>query len=142
MLADLYLSQGRTAKAKQLYQRALAIIEKALGSEPAFVADSLNMLAWLYRNQGQYSKAEPLFKRSLAIIEKGLDAEHPGAAMIQKNLSFILWAQGRQSKSSRRSNICNAPTRFVPIIYDLCWRMVLNRKNTTIWQPFRMIRMT
>ena len=49
-----------------LYERALAISEKALGPEHPDVATSLNNLALLYSNQGQYAKAEPLNERALA----------------------------------------------------------------------------
>jgi Tetratricopeptide repeat len=59
-LALLYYGQGQYAKAEPLYQRSLAIAEKALGPEHPEVATSLNNLAALYRAQGQYAKAEPL----------------------------------------------------------------------------------
>jgi tetratricopeptide (TPR) repeat protein len=62
------------------YQQALAIWEKALGSEHPQVAWSLEGLARIYSDQGQYTKAEPLFQRSLAIREKALGLEHPDVA--------------------------------------------------------------
>jgi Tetratricopeptide repeat len=46
----LYDNQGQYAKAEPLYQRPLAIREKALGPEHPDVAASLNNLAWLYHN--------------------------------------------------------------------------------------------
>ena len=58
------------AEAEPLYQRALAISEKALGPEHQQVATSLNGLALLYKNQGKYSDAKPLYERALAIREK------------------------------------------------------------------------
>ena len=48
-LAALYNAQGQYAKAEPLYQRSLAIREKALGPEHPDVANSLNNLAELYR---------------------------------------------------------------------------------------------
>ena len=48
-LAVLYKTEGRYAKAEPLYQRALAIREKALGPEHPDVATSLNNLAALYQ---------------------------------------------------------------------------------------------
>ncbi len=47
-LALLYGARGRYAEAEPLYQRALAISEKALGPEHPHVAASLNNLALLY----------------------------------------------------------------------------------------------
>ncbi len=75
-LAELYRAQGQYANAQPLYQRALAIREKALGPEHPDVAQSLNNLALLYYAQGQYANAEPLFNRALAIWEKALGPEH------------------------------------------------------------------
>jgi hypothetical protein len=43
-----------------LFQRALAIREKALGRDHPDVATSLNNLAALYDVQGRYADAEPL----------------------------------------------------------------------------------
>ena len=76
----LYYDQGRYADAETLYERALAIREKALGSEHPDVAQALNNLAVLYDAQGRYVDAEPLYKRGLAIREKVLGREHPSVA--------------------------------------------------------------
>ncbi len=45
-----------------LYQRSLAIDEKALGPEHPYVATDLNNLAGLYKDQGKYVEAEPLYQ--------------------------------------------------------------------------------
>ena len=105
-------SQGRYSEAIPLAQRALAIREKALGSDHPEVAQSLNNpaelyrvqvevvislnnLAELYRIQGRYADAEPLFKRSLAINEKALGPEHPNVATSLNNLAALYESQGR-----------------------------------------------
>ena len=79
-LAGLYQAQGKHAEAEALYERSLAILEKALGKDHPDVAASLNNLAFLYYSQGKYDEAEPLFKRSLAIAEKALGKDHPHVA--------------------------------------------------------------
>ena len=76
-LAGLYDTQGQYAQAEPLYQRSLAIREKALGPDHPDVAQSLNNLAGLYDTQGQYAQAEPLYQRSLAIWEKALGPGPP-----------------------------------------------------------------
>ena len=76
-LAVLYRNQGKYAEAEPLYQRSLAIWEKALGKDHPDVATSLNNLAVLYHNQGKYAEAEPLYQRSLAIKEKALGKTIP-----------------------------------------------------------------
>ena len=76
-LAGLYESQGKYGKAEPLYQRSLAIREKALGPDHPDTAQSLNNLANLVSEQGKYGQAEPLYQRSLAIFEKALGPDHP-----------------------------------------------------------------
>ena len=66
-LAGLYQSQGRSAEAEPLYQRALRTHEKALGPEHPSVGTSLNNLAGLYQSQGRNAEAEPLYRRALGI---------------------------------------------------------------------------
>jgi tetratricopeptide (TPR) repeat protein len=71
---------GHYHEAEPLYQRSLAIREKAFGPDHPDVATSLNNLALLYRAEGAYPKAEPLYQRSLAIREKALGLDHPDVA--------------------------------------------------------------
>jgi tetratricopeptide (TPR) repeat protein len=90
---------GRYADAVPLLERALAISEKALGSEHSDLAASLNNLAALYYNQAQYAKAERLFERILAISEKAPGSEHPDFAMSLNNLANIYCKQGKYAKA-------------------------------------------
>jgi tetratricopeptide (TPR) repeat protein len=98
--AGLYLyERGRYIDAEPLYQRALAIREKALGPEHPDVATSLNNLAMLYENQGQNAKTEPFYQRSLAIREKALGPEHPDVAISLNNLAALYRAQGQYANA-------------------------------------------
>ena len=72
-----------------LYERALAIREKALGPDHPDVAKSLNNLALLYRAQGAYERAGPLYERALAIREKALGPDHPHTKMARENLAAL-----------------------------------------------------
>src|SRR4029079_551496 len=92
---------GAYAKAEPLYERALAIREKALGQEHPDVAASLNNLAWLYHTKGDYVKAEPLYERALAIREKALGQEHPKVAQSLTNLAGLSLAQSNISRALR-----------------------------------------
>ena len=93
--AGLYF-HGRAAYAgaRPLYERALAISEKALGPEHPYTATSLNNLAVLLRDQGDLAGARPLFERALAIHEKALGPEHPDTAASLNNLAGLLRDQG------------------------------------------------
>jgi tetratricopeptide (TPR) repeat protein len=101
----LYANQGRYADADPLYQRSLAIREKALGPDHLAVAESLNNLAVLSFNQGRYADAEPLYQRSLAIWEKALGHDHPDVATALNNLAELYRGQGRYADPSRCTNV-------------------------------------
>jgi Tfp pilus assembly protein PilF len=95
-LAGRYLTERALfTEAEPLYQRSLAIWEKALGPEHRDVATGLNNLAELYRSQGKYAEAEPLYQRSLAIMEKALGPEHPAVATSLNNLALLYDNQGK-----------------------------------------------
>ncbi|MBE9118739.1 CHAT domain-containing protein, partial [Lusitaniella coriacea LEGE 07157] len=93
-LAGLYSDMGNYAAAEPLYQRSLAIYEKALGADHPHVAASLNGLAGLYQAMGNYAAAEPLYQRSLTIDEKALGADHPHVATSLNGLAGLYQAMG------------------------------------------------
>ena len=90
---------ARYAEAVPLYQRSLAIREKALGPEHPDTAQSLNNLAGLYYSQGKYAEAEPLHKRSLAIREKALGPEHSDTAQSLNDLALLYDLQGKYAEA-------------------------------------------
>jgi tetratricopeptide (TPR) repeat protein len=69
-LAGLYQTQGQYGKAEPLYQRAVAIREKALGPEHPDAATSLENYADLLRKMRRPVQAEPLEARAEAIRAK------------------------------------------------------------------------
>jgi tetratricopeptide (TPR) repeat protein len=70
VLALLYDGQRQYAKAEPLYQRALAIREKARGPEHPDMATCLENYAVLLRNMGRAEEAAPLDDRARAIRAK------------------------------------------------------------------------
>ncbi|AFY60595.1 CHAT domain-containing tetratricopeptide repeat protein [Synechococcus sp. PCC 6312] len=91
--------QGRYNEALPLYQRSLAIWEKALGPNHPNVATGLNNLGALYQAQGNYAQALPLYQRSLAIREKALGPDHPDVAYSLNNLAALYQAQGNYAQA-------------------------------------------
>lgn len=80
--------------AEPLYQRALAIQEKSMGSDHPDIATALSNLAALYDNQGKYFEAEPLYQRALVIREKSLGSGHPNTTATLGSLAALyekLW---------------------------------------------------
>jgi len=63
----MYKIQGQYAQAEPLYNRALAIREKALGPDHPAVFQSLNNLAALYRATKRDEEAETLEQRAARI---------------------------------------------------------------------------
>jgi tetratricopeptide (TPR) repeat protein len=94
-LALWLYNRGKHGEAEPLFERELAISEKAPGPEHALVANSFNSLAALYHAQGRFAEVEPLYQRSLAIFERALGPEHPDVATSLNNLAELYRAQGR-----------------------------------------------
>jgi tetratricopeptide (TPR) repeat protein len=91
--------RGRFSDAEPLYQRALAIWERALGRDHRRVATSLNNLALLYKDQGKYAQAEPLYQRALTIDRKALGPDHPELAAHLNNLAELYRARGKYAEA-------------------------------------------
>jgi CHAT domain-containing protein/Tfp pilus assembly protein PilF len=98
-LALMYHAKGDYAQTEPLYERALAIREKAFGPENPDVAESLNNLAALYHERGDHARAKPLYERALAIREKSLELEHPAVAESLNNLAALYDQRGDHAEA-------------------------------------------
>jgi tetratricopeptide (TPR) repeat protein len=97
-LAGLYRRQRQYDRAEPLYERALAIREKADSEHPE-VARTLNSLAALYRDTGQYLKAESLLERALRIWEKTRGPEQAEMAWVLHSFGSLYRIQGKYEKA-------------------------------------------
>ncbi len=70
ILADRYVAQGKFTEAEPLYERALAIKEKAPEAEVSDVATTLESYAAVLRKMNRQVEAEPMETRAKAIREK------------------------------------------------------------------------
>ena len=84
-------------EAQLMFERALAIRERFLGSEHVLTGVSLNNLALVVQDRGDLSAARPLLQRAVAINEKVLGAEHRDTAANIGNLAKLLLAEGDYS---------------------------------------------
>jgi tetratricopeptide (TPR) repeat protein len=80
---------GELASALPMYERTLAILEKALGSEHPEVAKTLGNLSRLHRSLGRPAEALALGERALALGEKALGPDHPGLVANLNNLANV-----------------------------------------------------
>jgi tetratricopeptide (TPR) repeat protein len=95
--AAYFYVRAAYAGARPLFERALAIREKALGPEHPDTATSLNNLALLLVTTSRLGEAEPLYRRALAIDEKSYGPDHPSVATDLNNLADLLHDTNRLS---------------------------------------------
>jgi tetratricopeptide (TPR) repeat protein len=98
-LALLYKIQARYAEAEPMYQRALGIVEKALGPEHPNLASILNNIAELDRTLGKYPEAEAFCQRALAIREAKLGPVHPELAQSLNSLAALYFDRGQTAQA-------------------------------------------
>lgn len=72
--------EGRDQQAEAIYIRALAVAEKAYGTEDVRLQEVLNALGWQQWRLQKIPEAEAQLTRALAITEKALPAEAPALA--------------------------------------------------------------
>jgi hypothetical protein len=98
--ASLLQAQGDLTAARPLFERALAIQEKALGPEHPYACVCPNNLSSVLRDQGDLAAARPLYERSLAICEKALGPEHRITVRVRSNYVRLLLAAGQRADAS------------------------------------------
>ncbi|KAF7174280.1 hypothetical protein CNMCM6106_008500 [Aspergillus hiratsukae] len=94
-LGNLYRNQGKLKEAEEMYQRALAGYDKALGPDHTSTLDIVDNLGTLYRNQGKLNEAEEMYQPALAGYEKALGPDHPSTLNTVNNLGLLYSAQGK-----------------------------------------------
>ena len=97
----LYRDQGKLAEAEQMYVRALAGYEKALGPDHTSTLDTVNNLGNLYRDQGKLAEAEQMYVRALAGYEKALGPDHTSTLNTVNNLGNLYRDQGKLAEAEQ-----------------------------------------
>jgi tetratricopeptide (TPR) repeat protein len=85
---------GRSAAARPLMERALAIVEAIDERDLTVIGIRLNNLALILRDLGDASEARPLVERALAIHETTYGPDRPEVAIDLSNLALILQGIG------------------------------------------------
>jgi tetratricopeptide (TPR) repeat protein len=85
-LGNLYSDQGKLKEAKEMYQRALAGYEKALGPDHTSTLNTVNSLGSLYKDQGKLQEADEMYQRALAGYGKALGPDHNKTRLVVKRL--------------------------------------------------------
>ncbi len=92
-LANNYATVGDWNGAKPIFERALKMYEKIVGSEAVLTAMAMNRLASLEQDMGDYAEALAHYTRSLEILEKGFGANHSRTLNTLNNLASLYYAQ-------------------------------------------------
>jgi tetratricopeptide (TPR) repeat protein len=100
-LGILLNSQGKIAEAEQMYQRALAGYEKALGPDHPSTLRTVNNLGNLYCAQGEIVEAEQMYQRALVGKEKALGSYHTSTLQTVHNLGKLYYEQGKMVEAEQ-----------------------------------------
>ncbi|KAJ5458800.1 hypothetical protein N7530_010744 [Penicillium desertorum] len=100
-VSALLQAQIQLAAAEQMYTRALAGYEKALGPDHTSTLRTANDLGNLYRDQGKLDQAEQMFIWALARYEKVLGPDHTSTLSIFNNLGYLYNNQGKLDQAEQ-----------------------------------------
>ncbi|KAL2851636.1 hypothetical protein BJX68DRAFT_65137 [Aspergillus pseudodeflectus] len=93
-LGNLYSDQGKPKEAEEMYRRALAGYEKALGPDHTSTLNTVNNIGLLYKDQGNLQVAEQMYQRALVGYEKALGPDHTSTLDTINNLGLLYKDQG------------------------------------------------
>jgi len=100
-LGNSLLRQGKLDEADQMYQRALAGREKALGPDHTSTLGTVNNLGNLYRAQGKLDEAEQMLQRALTSYEQALGPDHTSTLSTVNNLGNLYSDQGKLDEAEQ-----------------------------------------
>src|SRR6516162_10764350 len=98
-LGVLFRKQRDYAGARPLFERALAINEKARGPEHPNTANSLKNLADLLYDQGDLAGARRLQERALAAYQNTFGPKHLETNLARSNLARLLLVSGQPTEA-------------------------------------------
>ncbi len=98
-LAFVMLKESDLKGAQGLYERSLALRQKALGPKHPEVAESLSGLADCASRGGRLQEAESLYERALAIARKPDGSYYPSGYDVLKSFAVLLRATGRDARA-------------------------------------------
>ncbi|MEN8219056.1 MAG: tetratricopeptide repeat protein [Pseudomonadota bacterium] len=100
-IAIFFKSTGFYTAALPLFQQALKIRQKDLGTNHPDLVQSINHLAFLLKKKGDYEKAKQFYHLALQISKQALGAEHPDTVQSLNHLALSLQKQGEYEKAER-----------------------------------------
>ncbi|MSQ85052.1 MAG: CHAT domain-containing protein [Myxococcales bacterium] len=93
--ASALLPQGQYAQAKGLAEKAIALIEKALGKDAVQVAEPLSILGDCLRMTGDIERGEQLQRQALTLYERHQATDNAWYAAVLYRLADVLRMRGK-----------------------------------------------
>lgn len=100
-LGVLYGMINRDIEAEALFQRALAINEKAFGRQHPFVVLTLQNLSVIYASQHKFSEAHKAARESLEVSLQLFGIYHPRIGSTCRTLATVYALQGKYDEAER-----------------------------------------
>lgn len=100
-LGVLYGMQHRDIEAEPLFQRALAINEKAFGRQHLSIVLTLQNLSVIYASQDKFDEAQSVARESLAISLHLFGIHHPRIGSTCRTLATVYALQGQYEEAER-----------------------------------------
>jgi tetratricopeptide (TPR) repeat protein len=101
MLGHLHTVQGQFDQAREHYERALPMLEKALGSDHLKVAMALGELGYVLLKLERLDEARAHLERSLEIVEKTPGAKTHYRALALAYVGRVCHAQGKNDEARK-----------------------------------------
>lgn len=101
LVANLLRDQLLFLAAEQMYQRALAGYEKAVGPDHASTLETVHNIGVLYRVQCKLDQAERMYQRALSGFEKALGPDHASTLRTVDNLGVLYRDQGKLDQAEQ-----------------------------------------
>ena len=107
-LASVMLKENDLKGAQGLYERSLALRQKALGPKHPEVAESLGGLADCASQGGRLQEAEALYERALAITRKPDGSYYPSGYDVLKSFAALLRATRRDARAAEMEALASS----------------------------------
>lgn len=89
------ITRAQYALAREVLERALAIIERVYGAENPRISPIANNLGRVYRRLGETAKAQRLFERAMELDAASYGEAHPHVAEVANNLATVMHVDGQ-----------------------------------------------
>jgi len=107
-LASVMLKENDLKGAQGLYERSLALRQKALGPKHPEAAESLSGLADCASQGGRLQEAEALYERALAITRKPDGSYYPSGYDVLKGFAALLRATRRDARAAEMEALASS----------------------------------